>query len=162
MNGMGHNSVFSTWRTLEIFAVAKADIMRNIASSSERMDISSILRSRRLWKGKLYYLNPTLVTFAHKTRILNGFGAETSVFFSKLYRFFHLYRNKSLPSIDDFWSILQIIHWAFVFSWVCGGSRCRTEVIWHFMQALEKKTHPPQNIQQWVPNKINKIKQEKG
>ena len=138
MNGMGHNSVFSTWRTKEIFAVAKADIMRNIASSSERMDNSSILRSRRLWKGKLYYLNPTLVTFAYKTRILNGFGAETSVFFSKLYRFFHLYRNKSLQSIDDFWSILQIIHY-----WVCGGSRCRTEVIWHFRQALEKNTPTP-------------------
>ena len=78
---------------------------------------SSILRLRRLKQGKLYYLNPTLVTFAHKTRILNVFEAETSVLFSKLSRYFHVYRNKSLPSIDcfdycltsgidDFWSIL--------------------------------------------------------
>ena len=52
-----------------------------------------------------------------------------------------MYRNKSLPSIDDFWSILKIIHWAFVFTWVCGGSRCRTEVTWHFRQALEKNKH---------------------
>ena len=52
------------------------------------------------------------MTFAHKTRI----EAETSVLFSKLCWFFHVYRNKSLPSIDDFWSILKIIHWAFVFS----------------------------------------------
>ena len=56
------------------------------------------------------------MTFAHKTRILNGFEAETSVRFSKLCWFFHVYRNKSLPSIDDFWSILKIIHWAFVFT----------------------------------------------
>ena len=35
MNGKGHNSVFSTWPTVEIFANAKADIMRNIASNSE-------------------------------------------------------------------------------------------------------------------------------
>ena len=35
MNGMGHNSVFPTWRTMEIFAIPKADIMRNIASNSE-------------------------------------------------------------------------------------------------------------------------------
>ena len=34
MNGMGHNSVFPTWRTMEIFAIQKADIMRNIASNS--------------------------------------------------------------------------------------------------------------------------------
>ena len=35
MNGMGHNSVFPTWRTMEIFAIPKVDIMRNIASNSE-------------------------------------------------------------------------------------------------------------------------------
>ena len=29
------NSVFSTWWTMEIFAIAKADIMRNIASNSK-------------------------------------------------------------------------------------------------------------------------------
>ena len=45
--------------------------------------------------------------FAHKTRILNGFGAETSDLFSKLYRFFRVYRYKSLPSVDDFWSIFK-------------------------------------------------------
>ena len=45
-----------------------------------------------------------------------GFETETSVLFSKLCRFFRVYRNKSLPSVDDFWSILKIIHWAFVFS----------------------------------------------
>ena len=55
------------------------------------------------------------MTFAHKTRILNGFEAETSVLFSKLCRFSNVYRNKSLPSVDDFWCILKIIHWAFVF-----------------------------------------------
>ena len=105
------------------FLQGKADIMRNIASN--------------------YYLNPTLVTFAHKTLILNGFEAETSVFLINFAVFFHLYRNKSLPSIDDFWSILKIIHWAFIFTWVCGGSRRRTEVIWHLRQAPEKKhTHP--------------------
>ena len=104
---------------MEIFVEAKADIMRNIASNSEIanwMDNSSLLRSRRLLQGRLYYLNPTLVTFAHKARILNGFEAETSFLFSKLCRFFHVYRNKSLPSIDDFWSILKITHWAFVFT----------------------------------------------
>ena len=42
---------------------------------------------------------------------------ETSVLFSKLCRYFHVYRNKSLPSIDDFCSVLKIIHWAFVFTW---------------------------------------------
>ena len=83
--------------------------------------------------------------FANKTRILNGFEAETSDLFSKLYQFFRVYRNKSLPSVDDFWSILKIIHWAFVFSWVCGGSRCRTKVIWHFRDALEKNTHNQKN-----------------
>ena len=35
MNGTGHNSVFPTWRTMEIFAIAKAYILRNIASNSE-------------------------------------------------------------------------------------------------------------------------------
>ena len=35
MTGTGHNSVFSTWPTMEIFAKAKADIMPNIASNSE-------------------------------------------------------------------------------------------------------------------------------
>ena len=35
MNGTGHNSVLSTWRTMEIFAIPKADIMRNTASNSE-------------------------------------------------------------------------------------------------------------------------------
>ena len=35
MNGSGYNSVFSTWPTIEIFAKAKVDIMRNIASNSE-------------------------------------------------------------------------------------------------------------------------------
>ena len=35
MNGTGHNSVFSTWPTMEIFAKAKADIIRNIASNRE-------------------------------------------------------------------------------------------------------------------------------
>ena len=53
------------------------------------------------------------MTFAHKTRILNGFEAETSVLFSKLCRFFHVYRNKSLPSIDDFWPILKTLGFRF-------------------------------------------------
>ena len=35
MNGTGHNSVFSTWPPMEIFAEAEADIMPNIASNSE-------------------------------------------------------------------------------------------------------------------------------
>ena len=48
------------------------------------------------------------MTFAHKTRILKGFEAEPSILFSKLCRFFHAYRNKSLSSIDDFWFILKI------------------------------------------------------
>ena len=32
---MGHNSLFPTWQTMEIFAIAKADIMRKIPSNSE-------------------------------------------------------------------------------------------------------------------------------
>ena len=49
MNGTGHNSVFSTWRTMEIFAKAKADIMRKISLQiANQMDNSSILRIRRL------------------------------------------------------------------------------------------------------------------
>ena len=35
MNRTGHDSVFSTWPTMEFFAIAKADIMHNIAPNSE-------------------------------------------------------------------------------------------------------------------------------
>ena len=39
------------------------------------------LRLSRLFYGTLYYLNIPLVTSAYKTCILNGFEAETSVYF---------------------------------------------------------------------------------
>ena len=35
MNGTGHNSIFSTWQTSDIFVKANGDKVHNIASDSD-------------------------------------------------------------------------------------------------------------------------------
>ena len=86
------------WRKMPKRMATMCVISLQIATQMENF---SILRTRRLPQGRLYYLNPPLVTFAHKTRILYGFEAETSIYVSKICRFSHLYRKESLPSIDQ-------------------------------------------------------------